>query len=90
MPRLVYANPLNWSQQYVTISSSDPNIPGGYVLEGGCDGAPDRYIDPVTGSNTGIQQYMGGVNSGGFPPYTSDPTQRPDYPNGILFDGKVG
>lgn len=83
----MFANPQNWRQQYVTITLSDPHIPAGYVLEGGSDGAPDRYIDPVTGSNTGIQQYMGGVNSGGFPQYTVDPTQRADFPNGLNRDG---
>jgi hypothetical protein len=83
MPRLVYVNPQNFRQQYVTAMWGDPNIPAGYVLTGGSDGAVDRWIWP-NGQNTGIQQYMAGVNSGGFPAYTGDSTQRSDYPNGIL------
>lgn len=85
MPRLVWANPNNWRQMYITASYNDPNVPAGYVLEDGSDGAPTEAL----------QEFMEGVNSGGFPAYRGDANypgvpQRADYPNGILFDGKVG
>jgi hypothetical protein len=80
MPRLVYGNPNDWSQLYVTGFYGDPNVPAGYVLESGSDGAPDAALI----------QFMGGQNSGGFPAYTGDPSQvaaQPKYINGIFKDG---
>lgn len=82
MPRLVWANPNNWSQLYVTGIYNDPNVPAGYVLESGSDGAPDAALI----------QFMGGQNSGGFPQYTGDPSQvaaQPNWPNGIRKDGNT-
>jgi hypothetical protein len=82
VPRLVYGNPNNWKQLYVTGFYGDPNVPAGYVLESGSDGAPDAALI----------QFMGGVNSGGFPAYTGDPTQtaiQPNWPNGIRKDGNT-
>lgn len=65
MPRLVYFNPNNFKQTYTTALINDPNVPAGYVLSSGSDGAPDAAL----------QQYVAGVNSGGYPAYTGDTTQ---------------
>lgn len=65
MPRYVWLNSSNFRQQYVTTLANDPNVPAGYVPTGGSDGAPD----------SALQQYVAGLNSGGYPAYTSDPTQ---------------
>lgn len=51
--RYVWLNPLNLKQQYVTALRSDPNVPSGYILTGGSDGAPDAAL----------QQFVAGVNS---------------------------
>src|SRR5215472_842715 len=53
VPRLVYFNPANPRQQYVTALNSDPGVPAGYVLTSGSDGAMD----------SALQQYMAGLNS---------------------------
>jgi hypothetical protein len=61
---------------YETMTTSDPNIPAGFVYCGS-DGAPDEAL----------QKYVAGVNSGGWPPYTGDQSQvtaQPSWPNGIL------
>jgi hypothetical protein len=71
MPRLVYISPTNYRVQYVTALVNDPNVPAGYILTSGSDGAPDQAL----------QQYVAGVNSGGFPAYTGDPTQAAVSPN---------
>lgn len=76
----MWANPNNFKQLYVTSFYGDPGVPAGYVLESGSDGAPDAALI----------QFMGGLNSGGFPAYTGDPSQvaaQPKYINGILKDG---
>ena len=99
MPRLVYVSPnmvrqLNvgtgtWSlspPQYIATSTSDPNIPAGFVLTGGSDGAED----------SALQVFQTGYHSGGFPviaiPDPND-TQAAAYggkaPNGIL-GGPIG
>lgn len=75
MPSYIYYNPANPKQQYMTILNPDPNIPAGYLDSQGFDRAQPAAT----------QQYVGGVNSGGYPKYTGDSTQRTDYPNGILF-----
>lgn len=75
MPIYCYFNPNQPSQKYWTALVNDPNIPAGYLDSQGSDGA----IPAAT------QRYVAGVNSGGFPKYKGDPTQRSDYPNGILF-----
>lgn len=77
--RRVYLNPNNYRQQYVTAIANDPNVPAGWILTGGSDGAPDAAL----------QTMRAGINSGGFPAYTGDPSQRPDWPNGI-FTSKPG
>ena len=79
MPRLVWVNPANFKQQYVTALISDPNVPAGYILTAGSDGAQDQPLQTV----------RAGINSGGFPGYTEDPSQRTDWPNGI-FTSKPG
>lgn len=53
MPRLVYVNSLNFRQQYVTALIGDPNVPAGYVLTSGSDGAED----------SALQQFVAGINS---------------------------
>lgn len=77
MPIIIFYNPANPKQQYMTTTYRDPNIPAGYVDSQGSDGAtPER-----------TQQYVAGINSGGFPAYTDDPTQAtatPSWPNGIM------
>jgi len=51
--RFVWLNPQNFKQQYITTLRNDPNIPAGYVLSSGSDGAPDAAL----------QQFVAGVNS---------------------------
>lgn len=51
--RFVWLNPNNLKQQYVTAIRNDPNIPAGYILTSGSDGAADE----------GLQQFVAGVNS---------------------------
>lgn len=74
--RYVFLNPNNFHQSYVTTSRTDANIPAGYVLTSGSDGAPDAAL----------QRYVAGVNSlcpdlrvhplvGVSAFYVSDPTQ---------------
>lgn len=53
MPRLVWVNPANFRQQYVTALMNDPHVPAGYILTSGSDGATD----------SALQQYVAGVNS---------------------------
>lgn len=77
--RRVYLNPNNYRQQYVTALQNDANVPAGWILTGGSDGAADSQI----------QTLQAGINSGGFPAYTRDPSQRADWPNGI-FTSKPG
>lgn len=80
MPRLVYLSPTNYKVQYVTAVVNDPNVPAGYILTSGSDGAPDEAL----------QQFTAGVNSGGYPGYVGDPTQvavNSRYINGILGGG---
>ena len=77
MPILIFYNPNNTKQQYQTISASDPNIPAGYLNSQGSDGAIPAAL----------KVYTAGINSGGFPAYTGDPTKQavtPKQPNGIL------
>lgn len=62
--RFVFANPQNWKQQYVTAIRQDPNVPAGYVLTSGSDGAIDGAL----------QVYVAGVNSL-CPDARSHPTQ---------------
>lgn len=77
MPIYVFYNPANPKQQYTTLNPADPNIPAGYLDSQGSDGAtPER-----------TQQFVAGINSGGYPAYTGDATQStatPNWPNGIL------
>ena len=51
--RQVWLNPNNFSQQYVTGLINDPNVPAGYILTSGSDGAADASL----------QQYVAGINS---------------------------
>lgn len=75
MPRLVFLNPANLKQQYVTTSMSDPGIPAGYILTSGSDGAPDCPL----------QTFMPGLNSGGFPTYAGEADIASlANPNGLL------
>lgn len=82
MAKYVWLNSTNLKQQYVTSIAADPNVPAGYILTGGSDGAPDAAL----------QQYVAGVNSGGFPAYTGDAAQAANpqgWINGI-FTSKPG
>jgi hypothetical protein len=53
MPRLVWVSPTNFKVQYVTGQINDPNVPAGYILTSGSDGAPDEAL----------QQFVAGINS---------------------------
>lgn len=53
MPRLVWVNPANFRQQYVTALVADPNVPAGFILTSGSDGATDAPL----------QQFVAGINS---------------------------
>lgn len=80
MPRLVYVSPTDYALKYVTALVNDPGVPAGYILTSGSDGAADAAL----------QQYVAGINSGGYPAYTGDPTQaavNPRYINGIIGGG---
>lgn len=83
MALYVWVNPNNFkSPNYQTCIANDPNVPAGYILTGGSDGAQDMPS----------QQYVAGINSGGFPAYTEDPSQvaaQPNWINGI-FGAKPG
>ncbi len=74
MPLLRYYNPASPKQQYQTISSSDPNIPAGYLNTQGSDGAIPEALKVIAGP---------GLASGGYPAY-GDLTTNPTWPNGIL------
>jgi hypothetical protein len=53
MPRYVWLSPTNTKTQYVTALRNDPNVPAGFILTSGSDGAPDQAL----------QQFVGGINS---------------------------
>lgn len=53
MPRRVWVSPTNNAVQYVTALVNDPNVPAGYILTSGSDGAPDQAL----------QTFVGGLNS---------------------------
>jgi hypothetical protein len=74
VPILVWVNSTNYHQKYITALINDPNVPAGFILTSGSDGATDEAL----------QVYKAGINSGGFPAYTGDPSQRSDWPNGVL------
>lgn len=81
MPIYCWINPAT-NLRYWTALAHDPNVPAGYVLTSGSDGAPDAAL----------QNYQAGVNNQGAGQvggvYTDgDPQQRidqPHWPNGIL------
>ncbi len=79
MPR-VYYNPANPHQLYWTILDNDANVPAGYVDSQGVDGAQPAQL----------QQYVAGVNSGGYPRYIGQPDQASLWNgkalNGVLND----
>lgn len=87
MPRIVWVNPSAPRSNYVTTIPNDPNVPAGYVLTNTSDGSW-QGVDGVHDQD--LQQYVGGVNSGGYPPYAGDPaTAGNSSPNGILGGGNV-
>jgi hypothetical protein len=61
MPGFVWADPNNFANKYYAMSLADPNVPAGYIQEGGSDGAPDRDV----------QIFKPGAASGGYPDYGS-------------------
>lgn len=77
MAGFIFRDPVNPLNTFQALRTDDPAIPPGYVFCGS-DGAMDvPQLFPET---------RAGVNSGGWPPYTGDPTQvavNPLYPNGI-------
>ena len=80
MPRIVWVNPANPKQQYVTSIPNDANVPAGYQLSNTTDGSW-QGVDGIHDQD--LQVYVGGINSGGYPTYQGDPTQT-NPPNGIL------
>jgi len=82
MAKYVWLNTANLRQRYITSIADDPNVPAGYVLSSGSDGAPDAAL----------RQFTAGINSGGFPAYTGDAAQAANpqgWINGI-FTSKPG
>lgn len=77
----VWVNPQNPAQKFYTSRTNDPTAPAGYVLTNTSDGSW-QGVDGV--NDMDIQTFMAGVNSGGYPVYTGDPTANPKNPNGIL------
>ena len=78
--RIVWVNPANPKQQYITGTRNDPNVPAGYVLTNTSDGSW-QGANGVTDSDE--QTFMGGVNSGGYPAYQGD-SSAPTGSNGHL------
>jgi hypothetical protein len=70
----VWVNPANYAQKYWSGIPNDSGAPAGWVLTGGSDGASD----------SALQTYVGGVNSGGFPAYAGDGNSGNKNPNGLL------
>jgi hypothetical protein len=78
---LLYANPNNWNQTYLTMDATDPNIPAGYVLQT-TECAID-YITTSPGDGRPNQRTDLGKYSGGYPAYgtPADDTSRPTWPS---------
>jgi hypothetical protein len=83
MPILIFYNPNNPKQQYMTTSFSDAGIPSGWIYSQGSDGAIPAAL----------QVYRAGVNNQGAgsqpsaQPSNGDPNQitaQPRWPNGLL------
>lgn len=79
MARIVYVKP-GTRLTYVTTITNDPNVPVGYVKTNTSDGSW-LGVDGVTDDNS--QKYVGGLWSGGYPPYNS-------YSDGSATNGKLG
>ena len=79
MPRLVYIKP-GTKLTYITTIVNDPNVPTGYYLSNTSDGS-GQFADGQTDQQ--LQQYKGGLWSGGFPPYNS-------YSDGSATNGHLG
>lgn len=75
MSAYVWLSPDN-TIKYMTSILNDPNVPAGYVLTSGSDGAPDAAL----------KTYEGGLASGGYPAYNgyTDGSGTGANPNGIL------
>lgn len=73
MASLVFYNPANPKQRFLTMSASDPAIPAGWLNSQGSDFATPEAL----------KVYSVGIASGGYPPY-GDLTTNPTWPNGIL------
>lgn len=75
MSAYVWIN-LTTKARYMTAIPNDVNVPAGYVLTSGSDGAPDAAL----------KVYTGGLASGGFPAYNgyTDGSGTGQNPNGIL------
>lgn len=64
---------------YRTGVTNDPNVPAGYILAATNDGSL-ACADGSTDDNS--QHYVGGLYSGGFPPYNG-------YQDGSATNGKL-
>lgn len=75
MSAYVWVN-LTTKLRYMTAIPNDPNVPAGYVLTSGSDGAPDAAL----------KTYTGGLASGGYPAYSGygNGEGLGSNPNGIL------
>lgn len=84
MSLFVFVNPANPKQKLYTSNQQDPAIPAGWVQTNTSDGSW-QGVDGKTDQN--LQQYQGGLWSGGFPAY--DGYTDGSATNGILGGGKT-
>lgn len=78
MPRYVWLSPTNNKTQYVTALAQDPNVPAGYILTSGSDGAPDAALQVyVAGQNSLCPDMRLAANANAIPTafYVGDQSQ---------------
>lgn len=78
MPRYVWLSPTNFKTQYVTAIRNDSNVPAGFILTSGSDGAPDQALQQyVAGINSLCPDMRVAANANAIPTafYVGDPTQ---------------
>ena len=68
----MWVDPTNFHNQYVTALANDGNVPAGYILTSGSDGAPDAAL----------QTYLAGVNS-----LCPDVRKNPNAPVSAFYVG---
>ena len=78
---VLFANPANWSQQYITGDPTDPHIPAGWIQQSTADGSID-YSTTQPGDGRPCMFFGLGAYSGGYPAYgrPEDDTSRPPFP----------